>query len=368
MLLQNTEIPIQLDLSNGRGYELVFSPIQSLPVKMRETGLRPGKCLVITDTNVASHYRAVLVAILQQDGWDPFVLALPPGEETKSPKHLTAIYDAALAWNIDRRTPVIAFGGGVIGDLAGFAASTLLRGVPLVQVPTSLISQVDSAIGGKTGINHTEGKNLIGAFYQPSLVLIDTKLLYTLPRREWTSGLAEVMKHALIGDEAFFSWIEAEIRAIVSRDPRVVGDLIYRAASVKAAVVSEDELEHGKRALLNFGHTFGHALEKTLGYGVLTHGEAVAIGMKSALFMSRRFNRKLEQKRAHTMISNIPTPPIPPTISIPDIRMAMSTDKKKKSERLHFVLLKRIGEAYVTDDVTVADVDAAIAFALGRSV
>jgi 3-dehydroquinate synthase len=366
MLLQNKELPIRIDLLGSRGYDLIFSPLQTLPAKMRDVGLRPGKCLIITDTNVAAHYRNALVGTLQLDGWDPFVLALPPGEKTKSASHLNAIYDAALAWNIDRKTPVLALGGGVIGDLAGYAASTLLRGLPFVQIPTSLIAQVDSAIGGKTGINHAEGKNLIGAFHQPKLVLIDTKLLFTLPRREWSSGLAEVVKHALINDESFFAWIEAEMRQIVARDPRVVPDLIYRAASIKAVVVSEDELEHGKRALLNFGHTFGHALEKTFGYGVFTHGEAVILGMKAALFMSRRFNRKLEHTRAQAMLSQLFSPQIPSSIGIPDIRMAMSTDKKKVSERNHFVLLRQIGEAYTTDDVTVSDIDAAISFALGR--
>lgn len=366
MLLQNKDKPIPIDLSGDRSYRLVFSPIRDLPNQMREAGLRPGKCLVITDTNVAGHYRNVIVASLQEDGWDPFVLALPPGEETKSPKHLQAIYDAALNWNIDRKTPVLALGGGVIGDLAGYAASTLLRGLPFVQVPTSLIAQVDSSIGGKTGINHSEGKNLIGSFYQPKLVLIDTKLLYTLPRREWTSGLAEAIKHALIADETFFAWLEAEMIAILARDPRVVQDLVYRAAAIKAQVVSNDEFEQKSRALLNFGHTFGHALEKALGYGVLTHGEAVAVGMKAAIFMSRRFNRKLDQSRALALVHAIPTPEIPSMLGVVDVRRAMSSDKKKVLERLNFVLLKRIGDAYVTDDVTLSDVDNAIAFSLGR--
>ena len=175
-----------------------------------------------------------------------------------------------------------------------------------------------------------------------------------------------MVKHALIGDEAFFAWIESEMRQIVARDPRVVADLVYRAASIKAEVVSEDELEQGKRAFLNFGHTFGHALEKALGYGVLTHGEAVAIGMKAAAFMSRRFSRKLDHSRVQATLNLIPTPPVPAEIGVTDIRIAMATDKKKVSERLHFVLLKRIGEAYVTDDVTLADVEAAISFSLGR--
>jgi len=178
--------------------------------------------------------------------------------------------------------------------------------------------------------------------------------------------LAEVVKHALINDEAFFAWIEAEMRQIVARDPRVVPDLVYRAAAIKAAVVSEDEFEQGKRALLNFGHTFGHAIEKSFGYGVFTHGEAVNMGMKAAVFMSRRFNRKLDQARALNILSQIAIPTVPVSIGISEIRMAMATDKKKVSVRNHFVLLRLIGEAYVTHDVTVSDIDAAIAFALGR--
>ncbi|MBT3449219.1 MAG: 3-dehydroquinate synthase [Bacteroidetes Order II. Incertae sedis bacterium] len=367
MLFQDKDKPVQVSLSEGRSYELAFGPLSELPLKMREAGLRPGKCVVVTDTNVAGHYRATLDAILQYDGWDPLILTLPAGEETKSPKPLQAIYDAALAWNIDRQTPVLALGGGVIGDLAGFAASSILRGVPFVQIPTSLIAQVDSSIGGKTGINHDEGKNLIGAFYQPRLVLIDTKLLYTLPRREWSSGLAEIIKHALIQDEPFFAWMESTMPQILARDPAVIDDLVYRAAAIKAEVVSEDEFERGRRAILNYGHTFGHALEKVLGYGVLTHGEAVTVGMRAALFMSRRFSRKIDQERVDRILLQIPIPPIPATISIANVREAMASDKKRESDRLRFVLLKKIGQAYVTDDVTVSDVDAAWAFALGRT-
>jgi len=366
MLFQDKDQPVHVNISEGRSYELVFGPLAELPLKMREAGLRPGKCIVVTDTNVADHYRATMDAILQNDGWDPLILALPAGEETKSTKPLQAIYDAALAWNIDRKTPVLALGGGVIGDLAGYAASSLLRGVPFVQIPTSLVAQVDSSIGGKTGINHHEGKNLIGAFYQPKLVLIDTKLLYTLPRREWSSGLAEVVKHALIQDEPFFAWMESEMPRILARDPAIIDDLIFRAAYIKAEVVSEDEFEQGRRAILNYGHTFGHALEKVLGYGIFTHGEAVTVGMRAALFLSRRFSRKLDQERADKVLLQIPIPPIPATFGIPDVRGAMATDKKRESDRLRFVLLKRIGKAYVTDDVTPSDVDAAWAFALGR--
>jgi len=366
MLLQDRSIPIPIKLGDERSYNAVFQSMERLPQAMRDAELRPGKCLVITDSNVAGHYRARLDSILKTDGWDPLILTLPAGEETKSAKHLEAIYDAALAWRIDRQTPVLALGGGVVGDLAGMAAATLLRGLPFVQIPTSLIAQVDSALGGKTGINHSEGKNLIGVFHQPRLVFIDTTLLFTLDRREWNSGLAEVIKHAFIADETFFAWIEEFLPSVVSRDPSVVPDMVYRAAEVKAKVVSEDEFESGRRMILNFGHTFGHALEKTLGYGVFTHGEAVIVGMRAALHMSRRFRRQVDVDRAESVLNTVPVPPIPASLGIPAVREAMETDKKRDGQRLRFVLLERIGSAYVTSDVNSSDVDAAWAHALGR--
>lgn len=366
MLLQDRSKPLAVNLSGDRSYAIVFDELDRLTVAMRQANVRPGKVLVITDTNVAGHYRGRLDSLLKSDGWDPLILTLPAGEMTKSPKHLHAIYNAALAWKIDRQTPILAFGGGVVGDLAGYAAATLLRGLPFVQVPTSLIAQVDSAIGGKTGINHEEGKNLIGAFHQPKLVFVDPKLLYTLTRREWHSGLAEVVKHALIRDEAFFAWIESSINHVVARHPDVVPDLVYRAASIKAGVVSRDEKEHGERMILNFGHTVGHAVEKALGYGVFTHGEAIILGMRAAILISRRFNRGLEQSRVESVLGQIPLPKIPPTLSLPEVREAMNTDKKRDRSSLRFVLLKRVGAAYVINDVGEADIDAALAHALGR--
>jgi len=367
MLLQDPSTPLSVQLSGKRSYDIVFDTLEALPEAMRKASVRPGKVLVITDTNVAGLYRSRLDEILQGDGWDPFILMLPAGETTKSPKHLQAIYDAALSWHIDRRTPVVAFGGGVIGDLAGYAAATLLRGLPFVQVPTSLIAQVDSAIGGKTGINHAEGKNLIGAFHQPKLVFVDPKLLFTLPRREWHSGLAEVFKHALIRDEVLFDWLEANLTQVISRHPGIVTDLVYRAASVKAAVVSRDELEHGERMILNFGHTFGHALENVLGYGVLTHGEAIIIGMRAALQMSRRFHSHLDQARVEQVLRQIPVPPLPSPLGSFEIRKAMTTDKKRDQALLRFILLKRIGKAYTTSDVSDSDIDDAISHALGNT-
>ncbi len=364
MLLQDIEVPIHVNLPENRSYSIVFRAHAELPLLMREQDLRPGRCLLVTDRNVAMHYIKGIDVALQEDGWEPRVLVLPPGEQTKSTEHLQAIYEAALSWGIDRRTPIVAIGGGVIGDLTGYAASTLLRGVPLVHVPTSLIAQVDSAIGGKTGINREQGKNLIGTFYQPVLVCVEPEALFSLPRREWHSGLAEVVKHALISDAPFFDWIEDEIDRIVMRDPGVVRDMVYRAASIKAGIVSEDEQEQGIRAILNFGHTFGHALELSLGYGVFTHGEAVTIGMRAALYLSRRYNRKVDHMRAVALLERLPHPPVPSNLSNSVLFDAMQTDKKRDARSLRFVLLKEIGKSYTTDTVSAADVDAAWSFAL----
>jgi 3-dehydroquinate synthase len=326
---------------------------------MRESNLRPGRVLVVSDETVAKLYGRTVDAVLQKDGWEPRLLALPAGESTKSPDHLQAIYDAALNWGVDRRTPLIALGGGVIGDLAGFAASTLLRGIPLVHVPTTLLSQVDSSLGGKTGINHPAGKNLVGTFYQPALVLSDLNTLATLSERDWQSGLAEVVKHALVGDNRLFDQLEGDWPRFVGREASVVRDIIIRAAQVKIDIVSRDEREQGPRVLLNFGHTFGHALEVATGYGVLTHGEAVAIGMRAALYLSRRFNPKLDYMRSDMLVRRIPVPPIPTDIALGQLMESMRTDKKADSGRLRVVLIKRIGSGYVTDKIAVADIEAA---------
>ncbi len=338
---------------------MVFQPLSQLAQAMRESGLRPGRVLVVSDQTVAKLYGHPVDMALKKDGWEPRLLALPAGETTKSPDHLQAIYDAALNWGIDRQTPLVALGGGVIGDLGGFAASTLLRGIPLVHVPTTLLAQVDSSIGGKTGINHEAGKNLIGAFYQPSLVFSDFQTLATLSNREWLSGLSEVVKHALIGDRRLFEQLEGDWAKFVGRETEAVRDILIRAAQVKIDIVSRDEREQGPRALLNFGHTFGHALEHATGYGVLAHGEAVAIGMRAALYLSRRYNPKLDYGRTDGLVRRIPVPPIPADIALEQLMEAMRTDKKAKAGRLSLVLIKRLGAGYVTDSVAAVDIEGA---------
>ncbi len=353
-----------VELPGDRRYPVVIESLAALPAWLERVGLRRGRLLLVTDEHVARLHLEPLQATLEAAGWTPRVLVLPPGEPTKALPYLERIYDEALNWGIDRRTPVLAFGGGVIGDLAGFAAATLLRGLPLVQVPTTLIAQVDSAIGGKTGINHARGKNLIGAFHQPVLVFADPSLLQTLPEREWTSGLAEVVKHALIGDPALFALLEKRWADVMQRDAALLPELISQAVAVKIRVVMQDEREAGLRAILNFGHTFGHAIERVAGYGHFTHGEAVALGMLAALWLSHRRHPDLPLDRIRTLLQRLPVPGSPDTLDFEALREAMQVDKKALAGRLRFVLLRRVGEAYVADDVTEAELRDAWQFVL----
>lgn len=355
--------PLTVDLGPRRSYPIYFEPLAEVPALLRAAGFTPRRALLVTDAHVAAHYAAPVTEALKDAGWTLRRVTLPPGETTKAYPHLHAIYDAALPWGIDRQTPVLALGGGVVGDLAGFAAATLLRGLPLVQLPTSLIAQVDSALGGKTGINHASGKNLIGAFHQPALVCADPATLATLPAREWTSGLAEVVKHALIADAGLFEALRTRWTEVLGRTPDVCTTLIPRAAAIKVGIVAEDEREAGRRALLNFGHTFGHAIERVAGYGTFTHGEAVALGMRAALHLSGRLHPDFDADEADRLVRQIPVPEGLADLATADLMDAMRQDKKVQDGRLRLILLRRIGTAYVTADVDPADVEAAWAFA-----
>ena len=241
---------VTVNIAGGRDYDINFAPLPLLGALLREAGLAPGRCILVTDKNVAQHWLDEAMAAL--DGWEPLVIVLPAGEKTKSAASLGSVCDKALSAGIDRSTPVIALGGGVVGDLAGFAAATLLRGLPLVHVPTSLMAQVDSAIGGKVGINHAIGKNLIGAFHQPRLVCADPSVLSTLPMIEWTSGLAEVIKHALIADPKFVEFLERRWEDVLARESSAIRKMIRWSVAIKAAVVSEDEEEKGAPRNLEF--------------------------------------------------------------------------------------------------------------------
>ena len=356
---------IHVDLGT-RSYDIHFQSLRDLPDLLMEAGLTPARrCVLVTDENVGAHYRTPVQTALQNAGWTVFSHVVPPGEQTKSAAHLHDLYDAVLDWGIDRQTPIIALGGGVVGDLAGFAAATLLRGVPLVQCPTSLLAQVDASVGGKTAINHATGKNLIGAFYQPRLVCADPDTLDTLPMREWTSGAAEMVKHAVIASPDLFSHLEDNLVGIFAKKDRdAITTAIEKAVRIKRDVVVEDEHETGRRAILNFGHTFGHAIETVAGYGTFTHGEAVALGMRAALYLShRRHPSAIDRDRLDDVIRSLPVDDDPAALSRDAVFDAMAADKKNEGDTIRFVLLDRLGHAYLTGDVTRSEMEQAWTFA-----
>ena len=277
---------------------------------------------------------------------------LPDGEAFKDFAHLHLIFDALLQNGFNRDCVIVALGGGVIGDMAGYAAASFQRGVKFIQIPTTLLSQVDSSVGGKTGINHPLGKNMIGAFKQPEAVLIDMTVLDTLPQRELAAGMAEVIKYALLGDVAFLEWLEQNMTRLMARDYTVLSEAVYRCCAHKAAIVARDETEQGERALLNLGHTFGHAIEAALGYGQWLHGEAVAVGMVMAADLSQRMGwisqADLERVRAILLAAGLPIQC--PTIELQEFLDYMSHDKKVLNGQLRLVLLRALGTAIMTTD------------------
>lgn len=328
------------------------------------TRLRGRRAAIVTDSNVAPVYLDALMDSLQTDGIEAVSLILPPGEKTKSFESLTAVCDMVIEARIERNDAVIALGGGVIGDLAGFAAGIVRRGVRFVQVPTSLLSQVDSSVGGKTGINTRHGKNLVGVFHQPDLVLADTSALDTLSEREFRAGYAEVVKYGLIDQPEFFAWLEKNWREVFTGGQARI-EAIAASCRAKADVVVADERENGRRALLNLGHTFGHALEAACGYDGtrLVHGEGVAIGMALAHRFSARLNLAspddASRVEAHLTAVGLPVSidRIPGEKIEADVLMAaIAQDKKVKSGKLTFILTHGIGQSFVADDVAESEV------------
>lgn len=304
-------------------------------------------CLIVSNEIVAPLYLAKLIENLPDKTIS--TLELPDGESFKTTDTLHAILDKLVEIGANRDTTVVALGGGVVGDVAGFAAASYMRGIGFVQVPTTLLAQVDSSVGGKTGINHAQGKNLIGAFYQPSVVLIDTDTLQTLPDRELKAGLAEVIKYGAIADIAFFAWLEENLDALLSGDAKALAYAIKRSCAIKAEVVAEDERESGRRAILNFGHTFGHAIENCLGYGEWLHGEAVAAGMVMAAKLSAI--DESASKRLTNLIARAGLPTAAPDIDSSRMLDAMRLDKKVQQKEIRFVLLRELGDAFITADV-----------------
>jgi len=323
--------------------------------------VRGADCVIVTNRVVGPLYGHLVEGVLA--GKNVRTVSLPDGEQYKTLESVTAVIDALVDAGANRDTTVIALGGGVVGDIAGFAAASYMRGVAFIQLPTTLLAQVDSSVGGKTGVNHPGGKNLIGAFHQPTLVLIDTDTLATLPDRELSAGLAEVIKHAAIADADYFGWLESSMPVLRRRDPAALGHAIARSCQIKAAVVAEDEREHGKRALLNFGHTFGHAIENAAGYGAWLHGEAVGAGMIMAAALSGI--DQADEDRLARLVESAGLPTDARSLDADSLRDAMKLDKKVLAKRLRFILLDRIGQARVSDDVDEAKL-AAVLEARGR--
>jgi len=314
--------------------------------------LKRKQVAIVSNTTVAPLYMQAIAQPLRDAGVSVIEIILPDGEAHKNNQTLQIIYDHLLQNRCERSTTLIALGGGVIGDLTGYAAATYLRGVPFIQVPTTLLSQVDSSVGGKTGINHPLGKNMIGAFYQPKLVLADIDTLKTLPQRELSAGIAEVIKYGLIRDADFFDWLEINMSALMALDTAVASYAIYRSCQNKAEVVVADEHEQGERALLNLGHTFGHAIENAMGYGVWLHGEAVATGTVMAADLSQRMGwlSAAQIARIKTIMQAAKLPIDAPDLGADEYLRLMQLDKKVSDGRIRLILQQDIGKAVMTAD------------------
>ena len=351
--MNNTATTLRVDLAD-RSYPIHIGPGLLSQGEMVARHLPQRKAVIITNTVVAPLYLDTLKAALAQQQIAVDTIVLPDGEEHKNWQTLNQVFDALLMRRAERKTTLIALGGGVIGDLAGFAAAVFQRGAPFIQIPTTLLAQVDSSVGGKTAINHPLGKNMIGAFYQPRVVIADTDTLKTLPERELSAGLAEVIKYGLIGDFTFFEWLETNMDRLVAREPAALAHAIQVSCRNKATVVAADEREEGVRALLNFGHTFGHAIESGLGYGKWLHGEAVAAGMVIAARVSHEMGLVDDQcvSRTVKLLQRAGLPVRGPRLGVNRYLELMGHDKKVEGGKIRFVLLKKIGEAFVSAAVS----------------
>ncbi len=366
--------PQSLSVALGeRSYDiLIGTTVLAEAGRLMRPVLKSDRVIVITDSNLADLHLARLQRALDDAGLSHDSVVVPPGDGSKSLDRLGRLIGELLDRKVERSTTLVALGGGVIGDLAGFAAAVTLRGLDFVQIPTSLLAQVDSSVGGKTGINAPQGKNLIGAFHQPRMVLADTSILTTLPRREMLAGYAEVVKYGLIRDPGFFRWLEAHGADLVEGNRAALEHAVLESCRAKAAVVAADERENGLRALLNLGHTFGHALEAETGYGdELLHGEAVAVGLVMAFDLSVQRGRcapeDADRVRRHLAAVGLPTgfaDLAPRHWDVERLIDHMSRDKKVSAGRITFVLLRGIGEAYLDAAVDLDDVRALLTSAL----
>lgn len=340
--------------------------LDQLPGLIRETGIR-GTIGIVTDSNVGPRYADRVREALEAAGHTVAIHTMPAGEPNKRLATVEAICGTFLAEGLDRTSLLLALGGGVVGDVAGYVAASFMRGIPFIQIPTTIVAQVDSSVGGKTGVNHPLGKNTIGAFHQPLAVLIDMELLQSLPDRELRAGLAEAIKHGIIADEALFSFMESRVTDILAMDREALAVPILRSCEIKAAVVAEDEKEHGARANLNYGHTFGHAIEAVTRYETFLHGEAIALGMVAAGALSHTLGLvdTAFVTRQRALFEAYGLPVSWPELPADAVMAAMQKDKKVRAGTLKFIVADRIGHVVHRTDITEAQVRAALAAITG---
>lgn len=354
-------IPVTL---KDKSYEVVIAVngLHLIGEELFKLGVQQGsKVLVVSNPDVYQHYGDIFLRELKKSGFEPSLLVIEAGEDKKNIQTINQIHDAAYKSRLERGSLMIALGGGVVGDMTGFAASTWLRGISVVQVPTTLLAMVDAAIGGKTGVNHIGGKNLIGTFHQPKLVLIDPLTLNTLPPREFKAGMAEVIKYGVICDARLFEILENtnKLSDFAQLEPDFLQDILYRSALSKAKVVVSDEREGGVRAILNYGHTFGHVIENLCGYGTYLHGEAVAIGMVAAgqLSLDKAKWSKEENERQKLLITKCGLPIKWPALDFKDVINALRSDKKVKDSTVRFVIPTEIGSVQINDQISNLDIE-----------
>lgn len=326
------------------------------------------QAMLVTDSNVGPLYGETVRAILEAGGLSVTVVTIPAGESSKSLAVAEKLYTRAIELSLDRKSPIFALGGGVVGDLAGFIAATYMRGVPFVQLPTSLLAQVDSSVGGKVAVNHALGKNLIGAFYQPKAVFMDLSMMKTLPKREIYTGLGEIIKYGIIYDAAFFAYLEQHVQDVLSLEQEAAVHMIARSCEIKAAVVSQDEKESGLRRILNFGHTMAHAIEKETGYLRYNHGEAVAIGMVGAADISARLGmiEEADVARVTSLIERLHLPTVAEGCTVDAMYKDIFHDKKTINGKVNWVLMEGIGKVTCRNDVPEDVVRAAMAARIGK--
>jgi 3-dehydroquinate synthase len=347
MLRRMAEVKVSM---GPRSYAILIAPKLLAQLGKQCSLLKLGqRCAIISDTNVAPRYAGIAEKSLRAAGFEPVSVIVPAGETSKSLKTVQACYDALATHRLERKSFIVALGGGVVGDLAGFVAATYLRGIAFVQVPTTLLAQVDSSVGGKVGVNLKAGKNLVGAFYQPRLVLCDLELLKTLPQREFRAGLAEVIKYGIIYDEALFERLERDLSKLLKLDRKTLAEVVARCCEIKAEVVGQDETESGLRAILNFGHTIGHGLEAISNYGKYLHGEAISIGQVAAAELSAAL-LSFPERDAERIADLFRRAGLPVSVEITGRQMealfsAMRLDKKVSGGEIKFVLAERIGKA-----------------------